>query len=514
MELIRNARIYLVVVLLLLMPWRTMAADVAASGDSTDPAAADPKPSRSSEVRQLKAEIEQLRREDEQKRRMIEGLAHRIDQLEAEQKQSTQKQEAKIETVVASKLEQQQVTPKAFSGLIDQYLGSHTFTVTGAAGIDFIADQQSYPIDAIHNATQNTFLADWEPMILYRPTDWLLFEGVLSATFGQSGTGTDLSTADFHLFLNDYLTVVGGLFDNPFGDWYENQSPMWVNRFVTAPLPFGVEPVVPPGEIGVQLRGGVQWGEAGQDFDYTVWTGNGPTFSQPVPGAAMGGPVSVASAQSNGKSIGARCREKPLPADANLGRLELGASTYNGKWMNGHWLTSWGVDFNYFTGSLQARGEWMESYREMPTGFSSDNRQGWDVQVGYFLNQVNLPLLPDRLSDVIHKLEPLVRYSGVNQHGIAIDDITGATGVGVGGIQAGLIPDFGLSGSPLLWAPHAREVALGIDYYFAPSIIWQNEFDIELPLAGGVFVNSDGTTTPVGSTPNDHAFRSQFVVGF
>src|SRR5208337_1479033 len=149
-----------------------------------------------------------------------------------------------------------------------------------------------------------------------------------------------------------------------------------------------------------------------------------------------------------------------------------------------------------------------------PTGFSSDNRQGWYVQVGYFLNQVKLPFLPDRFNDVIHKLQPLVRYSGVNQHGVAIDDITGATGVGVGGLQAGLIPDFGLSGSPSLYAPHAREVALGIDYYFTPSIIWQNEFDLELPRAGGVFVAADGTTTPVGSTPNDHAFLSQFTIGF
>jgi len=60
-------------------------------------------------------------------------------------------------------------------------------------------------------------------------------------------------------------------------DWYEAQSPMWVNRFVTAPLPFGVEPVVPPGELGLQLRGGMQFGALGQDFDYTVWAGTDPT---------------------------------------------------------------------------------------------------------------------------------------------------------------------------------------------------------------------------------------------
>ncbi len=524
MKLFRSGHFYIVIVLCLaLTPWRANAADTAASGDSGSSVAADPKPAKaakSSVVRGLKAEIEQLRKEDEIKRKMIDALARRVDQLEAEQHQSEQKQEAQqkqreaqIETVVANKV-QEKLSPKTFSGFMDQYLGSQKFMITGAAGFDFIYDQQSHPIDGIPNASQNTFAMDWEPMILYRPNDWMLFEGVISASFGQTGTGTDLSTADFQMFLNDYLTVVAGLFDNPFGDWYEAQSPMWVNRFVTAPLPFGVEAVVPPGEIGVQLRGGLQWGQPGQDVDYTVWTGNGPTFSENVPGASMGGPVAVANSQTNGKSIGARFRLYPLPVDANLGRLEFGASTYNGKWMNGHWLNAWGVDFNYFNGSLRTRGEWMQSYREMPTGMPSDNRQGWYLQAGYLLNQLNVPFLPDRANDYIHRLEPLIRYSGVNQHYVAIDDITGATGMGVGGLQTGLIPDFGLNGSPSLYAPHSREVAFALDYWVSPSIVWQNEFDIELPRAGGIFVAGDGTQTPVGSTPNDHAFLSQFTVGF
>ena len=197
-----------------------------------------------------------------------------------------------------------------------------------------------------------------------------------------------------------------------------------------------------------------------------------------------------------------------------MGRLELGASTYNGKWINGKWLTSWGVDFNYLFDSLQTRGEWLEAYRQMPNGQASDNRQGWYLQAGYFLNGLNLPFLPEMLNGYLHRFEPLVRYSGVNQRGVSTDDIAGATGVGLGGMQVGLVPDFGLNGSPSLYAPHSREVALALDYWFAPSIVWQNEFDIELPRAGGVFVSSTGAETPVGATPNDRAFLSQFTVGF
>jgi hypothetical protein len=479
----------------------------------------DPAPTSSGEIREIRRAVRQLQEDRERDRVLIDKLLRRLDQVEGqnrELKASNQQLQGQTTQQIKELETKVETGPSAtgFSDAFGRYLGSHSFTVTGAAGFDFIYDQQSAALDGLSHETQNTFLFDWEPMVLYRPTDWILFEGVLSGSFGQAGTGTDLSTAEFQLFLNNYMTVVGGLFDQPFGDWFEAQSPMWVNRFVTAPLPFGVEPVVPPGEVGIQLRSGFQWGQLGQDFDYTAWIANGPNFSQPVLGAVMGGPTAIAFSQTHSKAFGGRFRLYPIPVDSDLGRLELGASTYDGKWLDGHWLTSWGVDFNYLYGSLQARGEWLESYRQMPGPLAADNRQGWYLQLGYFLSGLNLAFLPDAVSDRVHRLEPLVRYSGVNQRGVAIDDITGATGVGVGGIQAGLIPDFGLSGSPALFAPHSREVALALDYYVTPSIVWQNEFDIELPRAAGVFVSSSGTTTPVGSVPNDRAFLSQFTVGF
>ncbi len=494
----------------------------AADSDGTDAVA----------MKQIRSEIRQMREERKRDREVIRSLEIKVQQLETKDSKvqaGTQQLQSTDQKLKETTLELQQtnarvkslqtkvdapIAPSQFASDFGRYLGSHTFQITGAAGFNFVYDQQSGALDGLHHATQNTFFFNFEPMFLYRPADWILFEGELEGSFGQAGTAVDLPLADFQITLNDYMMIVAGLFDQPFGDWYENQSPMWVNRFVSAPLPFGVEAVVPPSEIGLQLRGGLQWGDLGQDVDYTVWGGNGPNFSESVPGAAIGGPTAIASSLTNGKSIGARVRFYPLPLDEHLGRLELGASTYNGKWMNGHWFNSWGVDFNYFNGNLQMRGEWVQAYRQMPSNFSQDNRQGWYLQAGYFLNGLNVPGFPDKLNSYIHRLEPLVRYSGVNQHGVAIDDIHGATGVGVGGLQVGLIPDFGLSGSPALFAPHSREVALGLDYWVAPSIVWQNEFDIELPRAGGVFVSSTGASTPAGSIPNDHAFLTQFTVGF
>jgi hypothetical protein len=150
----------------------------------------------------------------------------------------------------------------------------------------------------------------------------------------------------------------------------------------------------------------------------------------------------------------------------------------------------------------------------MPNGLPTDHRQGWYLQVGYFLTGLNVPCFPDKLNSYVHRLEPLVRYSGVNQRGVSTDDIQGATCIRLGGTQVGFVPDFGISGSPALFAPHAREVALALDYWIAPSIVWQNEFDIELPRAGGLFVSPSGLETPAGSIPNDHAFLTQFTVGF
>ena len=475
-----------------------------------------------SNLREIKREIRELAADRERAQEKIERLEKRVEQLEGENAQ-IKATNAQIKTETVQTTEQVKTlsqavelgpSPDGMAKAFKGYLGSHTFTLTGSAGMDFIADQQNGALAGLPHQTQNSFFFDWEPMMLYRPNDWMLFEGVLGAAFGSTGTGVDLSSALIYLFPNDYATIVGGLFDLPFGDWYEDQSPMWVNKFVSAPLPYAVEPVVPPAELGIELRNGMQWGSVGQDLDYTVYLGQGPGYSANVPGAAATSPVAIASKQTNGKSVGGRFRLYPLPIDANLGRLEVGVSSYDGKWLDGKWLTSWGADFNYLLGNLQARGEWVQSYRQMPAPYKQDNRQGWYLQLGYMLGDLNLPGVPDEINNYVHRLQPLVRYSGVNQHYVDTDDIVAATGLGQGGIQMGLIPDFGLSNSPALYAPHSREVAFGLDYWIAPSIVWQNEFDLELPRAGGTFINGAGMTSPAGSIPNDKAFLSQFTIGF
>jgi hypothetical protein len=156
------------------------------------------------------------------------------------------------------------------------------------------------------------------------------------------------------------------------------------------------------------------------------------------------------------------------------------------------------VDFNYFRDNLQARGEWIQTYRQMPSPQSADNRQGWYLQAGYFLSGLKVPGLPQSANQLLSKFEPVVRYSGTTQRAVVQSEIITS-------------PEIGFTGSPAIFAPHAREVALGLDYWFTPSMAWQNEFDLELPSQGGFY--SD-TGDPIHATANDHAFLSQFAIGF
>jgi hypothetical protein len=457
----------------------------------------------SSELRQIRREIQQIKadeqRERERDEKLIGDLEQKVEKLENQNHQLKQSSEKLL--TQTSQLQEQissSPTPSQFARGFADYLGTHQFTLTGAVAGDFIYDRQT---------ATNTFALDFEPLILYRVNDWLLFEGTIEANL-PVGSSADfqLPVATAQIFLNDYMEINAGIFDQPFGDFYEDQSPFWVNRFVTAPLPYNVEALVPPTDVGVQLRGGAQWGDLGQDIDYTTWFSNGPSFASegpiPVAGQAING-VNNIKINTNGLGYGARIRVYPFPLDSNWGRLELGASTLDGKWLNGNWYNAWGIDFAYLRGPFQARGEFLEMYRQMPNS-DADNRQGWYFQVGYFLNQLPFPG-PEMVQNFVHRLEPLVRYSGVNQRAIVSDEIS-------------TVPSITFSGSPSIWTPHSREVALGLDYWLAPSIVLQNEVDLELSEAGGTVFTFAGNPTPAitprGATPNDVAFLSQLAIGF
>ena len=225
----------------------------------------DPAPTR--KLDRIQNEIRQILKDRESDREEIRSLRQKVEQLEKENGQ-LKTNSAKIETDTSQTAAQLKTLTDAVDGEpsrtafatgFNDYLGSHRLTIAGAAAGSFIYDRQS---------ATNTFTLQFEPLLLYRATDWLLFEGTIQASLPQgSAADYELPVADAQIFLSDYLEVLAGIYDQPFGNFYEAQSPLWVNRFVTSPLPYGAEPLVPPTDIGVQLRGGVHWGSLGQDFD-------------------------------------------------------------------------------------------------------------------------------------------------------------------------------------------------------------------------------------------------------
>jgi hypothetical protein len=476
----------------------------AAADDSGDPGAIQ------QQVNQIRTDESNQRERVEQDERAIRLLEEQLQQLKGQnaalvrQADTLEISSEKLKADTAQLQNSQKqfeagLSDEQFGSAMSRYFGSHQFTWDGSISGSFIYDRGN---------NTNTFALAFQPLVVYRLNDWISAEGELDGLLPQgSNAQFALPVAMFQLFLNDYLQVNAGLFDQPFGDWYEAQSPAWVNRFVTAPLLYGAEAIIPPTELGLQLRGGFQWGVLGQDVDYTSWVANGPGFQtlpQPVVGQTLN-PVNNIQINTNGKAFGTRIRFYPLPLDSNLGRLEVGASTYNGKWLNGNWFNSWGVDYAYLNGNLQTRGEYVQTYRQMPDGMAQDKRQGWYIQLGYFLQGLPLPQLPFGLDRYIENLEPLVRYSGVNQRAVVAEEIS-------------TVPGIGFSGSPAIFTPHSREVALGIDYWIEPSIVWQTEFDTELPRAGGTLFSFNGGNTPsaspIGATANDRAILTQFVIGF
>ena len=195
------------------------------------------------EIKQLQSDETAQRRRMDQNEQLIKELETQLRQVESQNQklnnaaQQLVSSDAKLKSETNERLEQFQAqlgtdaSPGGFSEAMSRYLGTHQFTFVGAAAGDFIYDR---------NTSQNTFSLQFEPIALYRLNDWILFEGTINALLPVgSKSDFELPVATAQIFLNDYLEINAGIFDQPFGDWLEDQSPLWVNRFITAPLLYG-----------------------------------------------------------------------------------------------------------------------------------------------------------------------------------------------------------------------------------------------------------------------------------
>ena len=118
----------------------------------------------------------------------------------------------------------------------------------------------------------------FSPIFHFQYRDIVLFESELEFELspdGETEIGLEYLTLDY--FINDYVTLVGGLFLSPIGQFRQNLHPSWINKLPSAPPGFGHDGAAPTSDVGLQLRGAFPLG--GMRSNYAVYVGNGPELN-------------------------------------------------------------------------------------------------------------------------------------------------------------------------------------------------------------------------------------------
>ena len=113
------------------------------------------------------------------------------------------------------------------------------------------------------------------PIFHYQYRDLVMLESELEMKVGADGeTDIALEYLTIDWFMNDYMTLVGGKFLSPIGQFRQNLHPSWINKMASAPPGFGHDGAAPVSDVGFQLRGGFPI--AGIRTSYAFYVSNGP----------------------------------------------------------------------------------------------------------------------------------------------------------------------------------------------------------------------------------------------
>ena len=166
------------------------------------------------------------------------------------------------------------------------------------------------------------------PIFHYQYKDRVLLESELEFGVEEDGsTEVALEYLTIDYFLNDYVTIQGGKFLSPIGQFRQNVHPSWINKLASAPPGFGHDGAAPVSDVGFQVRGGFPVG--GAFANYAAFVSNGPELIATeedeefeLEGIEAEG---FGSDADGDKVIGGRFGFLPLPG------LEIGVSVATGK---------------------------------------------------------------------------------------------------------------------------------------------------------------------------------------
>lgn len=195
--------------------------------------------------------------------RRLDLMQKEMDELRQEIKNSASKEE--VHQVAA---EVQEMT--AAVSVADEWRQSDTTVhMSGYADVGY-ADTKS--------DGDNFNVGSFSPIFHFQYRDLVLLEAELEYEIEDDGeTETNLEYLTIDWFLNDYMTLLGGKFLSPIGQFRQNLHPSWINKLPSAPPGFGHDGAAPLSELGVQLRGGFPL--AGLRTNYAIYISNGPELN-------------------------------------------------------------------------------------------------------------------------------------------------------------------------------------------------------------------------------------------
>jgi len=118
----------------------------------------------------------------------------------------------------------------------------------------------------------------FSPIFHFQYRDIVMLESELEFELspdGETEIAMEYLTLDY--FLNDYVTLVSGLFLSPIGQFRQNLHPSWINKLPSAPPGFGHDGAAPTSDVGLQLRGAFPL--RGMRSNYAFYIGNGPELN-------------------------------------------------------------------------------------------------------------------------------------------------------------------------------------------------------------------------------------------
>jgi len=178
------------------------------------------------------------------------------------------------------------------------------------------------------NADGSFVLGSFSPIFHYQYRDLVMLEAELEMKVSDDGkTDVALEYLTIDYFLNDYVTLLGGKFLSPIGQFRQNIHPSWINKLASAPPGFGHDGAAPVSDVGFEARGGFPMGN--MFANYAAYISNGPELISTVEDGEFElegvDAEGFGSDRDGDKTFGGRFGVLPFPG------LEIGISAAGGK---------------------------------------------------------------------------------------------------------------------------------------------------------------------------------------